>query len=98
MDLEKLKELAQKATPGPWFVYGSGVAFGVYMVANVWEQDARYIAAANPRTVLELIAEVERLRAEAEAWKVALEMVLDAQFMSESARDTTRRARPQKRR
>lgn len=83
MDLAKLKELAQKATPGPW---GCGDGYYIFtppdasvgdeqgaFVANCcndyygveWScNNSRYIAAAHPQTVLELIAEVERLREE----------------------------------
>jgi hypothetical protein len=76
IDTDKLKALALAATPGPWFAqtvagyrgnlfdvrakYQRGVAGGIGD-----PNDAAYIAATNPATVLELIAEVERLRADA---------------------------------
>lgn len=82
-DLTKLKELAERATPGPWscnrhgavvggpildFTNGSAQQQIAMAVGQAWMQDeelrnnAEWIAAANPAAVLELIAEVERMR------------------------------------
>ena len=88
MDLEKLKELAQAATPGPWEKCGGTTPkyTGICTAEDVpiidefadsidvdgapgYEQqaaNARYIAAAHPQAMLELIAENERLRDENE--------------------------------
>lgn len=82
--LTKLKELAERATPGPWTLYvpenyqgpeelpGYGVecAEGRAIIWGALEpetgcqfdRDAEFIAAANPKAILGLIAEVERLR------------------------------------
>jgi hypothetical protein len=79
MDIEKLKALALAATPGKWewdgrredadgYVY---IPECSYLVGNIclagdyenYAADCDYIAASNPAAVLELIAEVERLRA-----------------------------------
>jgi hypothetical protein len=75
--LARLKRAAMKATPGPWqhadpwnrkngnkhiltvnkdFVSCHGFA------ATRRDEDGDYIALANPQTILNLIAEVERLR------------------------------------
>lgn len=68
--LNKLKELAQKATPGPWEQDACG---GVYSEAREdipldiiddclqSPDDAAYIAAANPQTMLAMIAKIEEL-------------------------------------
>lgn len=67
---ERLKELAGKATPGPWGRDGAIVLGNGRGLADVWGEDtslveddhnAAYIAAANPSAVLALIEEVERL-------------------------------------
>lgn len=63
-DIEKLKALAEKAGPGSWYEAGelryhcsrSGDTHGLH------HDEDRFIAAASPAAVLELIAEVERLR------------------------------------
>lgn len=79
-ELHTLKALAEAATPGPWEAgndIGEGEVYGVdgYAVvgaaAQAWtrrevDANARFIAAANPQTVLALVAEVERLREEAQ--------------------------------
>jgi len=75
-DRKRLRELAERATPGPWeyvptgpdrsadFVraeLGSTVAdFGGYPPSPA---DAAFIAAANPTAVLELLDDMEILRA-----------------------------------
>lgn len=79
-DTNKLKELAERATPGPWVSTESAESDHERWVMTAdqqWsicathsgaegadcEQDnAEFIAAANPAAVLALIAEVERLR------------------------------------
>ncbi|WP_313486868.1 ead/Ea22-like family protein [Pseudescherichia sp.] len=72
-----LKQAAEKATPGPWYVHNKPCEDGNYGIdtsdkeflaeAVVWwgfarqgiwrEEDAKHIAAANPATILELLAE-----------------------------------------
>ncbi|HIE6103835.1 TPA: ead/Ea22-like family protein [Pseudomonas aeruginosa] len=100
MDTNKLKELAERATPGPWTLYvpenyqgpeelpGYGVecAEGHAIVWGALEpetgcqfdRDAEFIAAANPAAVLELIAEVERIKAENEALLLGMRAILNA--------------------
>lgn len=76
IDIEELKRLAEAATPGPWNTSPGGCGIigpdkqwlgGM----NDWvceyskemtqsENNAAFIAAANPAAVLELIAEIER--------------------------------------
>lgn len=81
MDTDNLKALALAATPGPWKRQGNSAVLRTS--SGEWVADTRthkqditqdvanadYIAEANPATVLELIAEVERLRADAERYR-----------------------------
>ncbi len=70
VDIEKLEALAKAATPGPWECREAEGAAAIchergWVADDFSEQtiiDTRYIAAANPAAVMELIAEVERLR------------------------------------
>lgn len=61
IDKAKLKALAEAATPGPWKSCGTWVSGGIkanqFSVADCPRGDEQFIAAANPATVLELIAE-----------------------------------------
>lgn len=70
-DLQKLKEVALTATPGPW-EYREAEGMGAICHAGGWimddlsEQtlrDTEYCATANPSAILALIAEVEQARA-----------------------------------
>lgn len=82
MDLRKLKELSLAATPGPWHAQdqhadngefshiGVEASDGMEIIGeDIWpgSVDTRFIAAANPATILELIALVERQEAELRA-------------------------------
>lgn len=90
LNLEQLKALALAATPGPWQWDGRKVDDDgyvhipecSYIVGGIslafqhedYQRDCDFIAAANPATVLALIAEIERLRddrhtAVKEAWR-----------------------------
>ena len=73
----ELEALAKAATPGPWdadrkvvftpwtgWCDANGLPYDDReLVARAAEPDARYIAAANPHTVLDLIAHVRELEA-----------------------------------
>jgi hypothetical protein len=68
-DIKALKALAEAATPGPWVktidgVMPEGAKFGIFgnPSAENGAANREYIAAANPAAVLELIAEIERLK------------------------------------
>lgn len=92
IDIDKLERLAKAATPGPWRVevrtlkgfgfclVASGAPYHSGQVAHYClSSDAVFVASANPATVLELIGEVRRLRAElaaAQAREVALRVAL----------------------
>ena len=65
IDLDALEELAKAATPGPWranrsTAYGYAVVEtpDVEVAAELDAGDAAFIAAADPSTVLALIARV----------------------------------------
>lgn len=81
-DLTALRELAEKATPGPWEAESTRFGYdahetpyvtpktGMYNVAQFYNQgqaadDAAYVAAANPATVLALLDRLERAEAKA---------------------------------
>ena len=74
IDTTKLRELAQKATPGSWYSKWPeerctwvDIGDSRYPVAYTGDcfddaPNAEYIAAANPATVLALLDEIDRLR------------------------------------
>jgi septal ring factor EnvC (AmiA/AmiB activator) len=78
-DYSKLQELAEAATAGPWVSSGNWVStLRGNSIADCSRGDEEFIAAANPSTVLALLAEVERLRtAEGDAmtYKAGMENV-----------------------
>lgn len=79
LNKQALREAAEKATPGPWYVHDKPCEDGNYGIdtsdkeflaeAVVWwgfarqsiwrEEDAKFIAAANPATMLALLDELE---------------------------------------
>lgn len=80
MNITELKELAEKATPGPWvagddedsdyFLVGPCGDDGIVYQSVVKlhsETNADYIAAANPAAILELIAKLEDAQGEIRA-------------------------------
>lgn len=70
--INRLKELAEKATPGPWWFGGLFSFYADDTALGTVQQfcDGRYITAANPQAILELIAELERLEKENERWRI----------------------------
>jgi hypothetical protein len=73
MDTNKLKELAELATPGPWtidaaqsVIADSDQLNSGWVICECFGSDEKanrdFIKAANPQAILGLIAEVERLR------------------------------------
>ena len=91
MDTDKLKALAMAATKGPWMrLFGERTVYdrmedgcrgNAIVRADVAysSQDADnldFIAAANPATVLELIAERDELRAEVERLSEGMEIAV----------------------
>lgn len=91
VDTKKLRELAEAATPGPWIVSDKDVFSAITVGSSktdvctfdIYEhrpdecaEDAAFVAAANPQTVIALLDEIERLRI------VARENVTDEQYDS----------------
>lgn len=71
-ELDDLEAKAKAATQGPWHRSGDSVIQTAHVTRDVWfipkaESDVDYIAAANPATVLALIAEVRQLQ-DKNAW------------------------------
>lgn len=69
LDLDRLREVAKKATPGPWTLIGGGeylTPIGLMVAPDdggVWPEDATHIAAFDPPTVLALLDRVAELEA-----------------------------------
>ncbi|MBX3533368.1 MAG: ead/Ea22-like family protein [Xanthobacteraceae bacterium] len=87
----ELRELAEAATPGPWAATldenysvvtgpdGAAIALPDYETGICLEEaDAAFIAAANPKTVLALLAERDRLREALEEATRHIERALEA--------------------
>ena len=69
-ELLELEQKAKAATPGPWDCGGVEVFLGEWnpLIAMCNSEDnAAYIAAANPAAILELIAELRQARASLKA-------------------------------
>ncbi len=72
IDLEKLKELANKAPKGPWHIGHINQNFddlmdvesydGINIGEDIVQQTANYLCAANPQTILKLIELIEVYR------------------------------------
>jgi hypothetical protein len=81
IDLDDLERLAKAATPGPW---DAGTCEGevwsdkLLVVWDALPNDAAYIAAANPPTILALIARLRAAEAVAEG-VAAYDTEMDAQ-------------------
>jgi len=80
INLDELERLAKAASEGPWTDGGDGDLVGSlgqplikgeygYEGYFAWDEDAAYCAAANPTAILELVAEVRRLREDAERYR-----------------------------
>lgn len=90
IDIKAIKQAAEAATQGNWWVTAQGkhvVAANEgrvcvapeHMARWNWDANATHIAKANPATVLALCDEIERLRADAAAYR-ALKAELDKQM------------------
>lgn len=76
IDTDKLRELAEQATPGPWYVERGGELnepfwligdvlrdrYGTNSISSSDEATIAFIAAANPAVVLSLLAELDQAR------------------------------------
>lgn len=91
VNIEELKRLAEAATPGPWMhIFGDSVVYdrmsdgcrGNSIVAKPFgsttnNANLSYIAAANPATILALIADFERITKQHGELQSALERMVD---------------------
>lgn len=86
--LDRLRGLAQNCQPPIWEVNeDSDVVSVAHTVAEVaYDEDAQFIAAADPATVLALVEEIERLRA-LQCWVIMRkdnrDQVFDGPFFTE---------------
>ncbi|HBO3174871.1 TPA: ead/Ea22-like family protein [Pseudomonas aeruginosa] len=88
-DHAELRRLAKAATPGPWEYQAplkilaadrTSIVLIALSHANYREDEAnsRLIAAANPKTILALLDEIDRLKAENDALREALSQISNA--------------------
>ncbi|MGU1462882.1 ead/Ea22-like family protein [Pseudomonas aeruginosa] len=88
-DHAELRRLAKAATPGPWEYQAplkilaadrTSIVLIALSHANYREDEAnsRLIAAANPKTILALLDEIDRLKAENEALLMGMRAILNA--------------------
>ncbi|HCF9473269.1 TPA: ead/Ea22-like family protein [Pseudomonas aeruginosa] len=69
-DHAELRRLAEQASSGNWYGEDSQVLIGKHAVAYCNHKvDAQFIGKANPKTVLALLDEIDRLKAENYAYK-----------------------------
>lgn len=83
-DYSELKMLAEAATPGRWTAYDThgkrfieAIGTEDHVVCATpkkqWLKDSKYIAAADPVTVLEMIAEIESLKKDADRYRFGVD-------------------------
>ncbi|MFK1121673.1 ead/Ea22-like family protein [Pseudomonas aeruginosa] len=88
-DHAELRRMAGAATPGPWEYQAplkvlaadrTWIVLIALSHANYREDEAnsRFIATANPKTVLALLDEIDRLKAENEALLLGMRAILNA--------------------
>lgn len=99
VDIQKLKALAEAAPAGPWYppdeYSHKGMVFDCDLGSLLsyesidTERDAcvTYVAAANPAAVLELIAEIERLKWKLDEESDRVEIATDLQRKAMNGRD-----------
>lgn len=75
-DHAELRRLAKQASSGNWYGEDSQVLIGKHAVAYCNHKvDAQFIGKATPQTVLDLLDEIDRLKAENDALRGALQAV-----------------------
>ena len=83
--MQELRRIAEAATPGPWAFPHQKDPYGCYLLP-LSENNASYIAAFDPTTVLALLDEIERLQQKvqrANALAVTVEQTLKAWSMGD---------------
>lgn len=112
VDLDALEALAKAATPGPWAHYetmqadnhvtavtaGGGILTGTHVCGPTYEKkNAEFIAAADPSTVLALIAELRQERERADkneaGWGEAFRLAVAHQDALSRAEETIEKAK-----
>ncbi|MFA5898096.1 MAG: ead/Ea22-like family protein [Hyphomicrobium sp.] len=80
IDEQKMRELAEAATPGPWeveqkpngYVQAVGPLRADEYCGSSWvecfEADADYVSAVDPQTILALLDELQNLRNDRDSW------------------------------
>ncbi|HCA7769782.1 TPA: ead/Ea22-like family protein [Pseudomonas aeruginosa] len=77
-DHAELRRLAEQASSGNWYGEDSQVLIGKHAVAYCNHKvDAQFIGKATPKTVLALLDEIDRLKAENDAFRSALKPFAD---------------------
>ncbi|MFW0750132.1 ead/Ea22-like family protein [Pseudomonas aeruginosa] len=89
-DHSELRRLAKAATPGPWgrdgfYIHTTRKEGGTTYV-ETWntlagiarKENAEFVAAANPKTILALLDEIDQLKAENEALLLGMRAILNA--------------------
>ncbi|HCF2363368.1 TPA: ead/Ea22-like family protein [Pseudomonas aeruginosa] len=78
-DHAELRRLAEQASSGNWYGEDSQVLIGKHAVAYCNHKvDAQFIGKATPKTVLALLDEIDRLKAENEALLLGMRAILNA--------------------
>ncbi|MCV3870638.1 ead/Ea22-like family protein [Pseudomonas aeruginosa] len=78
-DHAELRRLAGLASGGNWYGEDSQVLVGKHAIAYCNHKvDAQFIGEANPKTVLALLDEIDRLKAENEALLLGMRAILNA--------------------
>jgi hypothetical protein len=76
-DTKKLREAAERATPGPWLTDGNKISDSedkFYLASEMEPKDAAFIALANPQAVLSLLDEIEQLKGTIECDRGAMRL------------------------
>ncbi len=78
-DHAEIRRLAEQASSGNWYGEDSQVLVGKHAVAYCNHKvDAQFIGKTNPKTVLALLDEIDRLKAENEALLLGMRAILNA--------------------
>ncbi len=108
MNIDELEQLAKLATPGPWQsgsdwiettgddAFDGDLLIRVAMNSRACSGDLQYIAAANPETILAMIAELRELAHQTDCTTLAgiLDVArLEAALQGSAAKQTARAVR-----
>lgn len=86
MNLEELERLAKEADNGPWlYDEDENMVFDINSVVLVFdarERNTKYIAAANPKVILEMIEEIKKKDKEIDRLREVLGNYMRAMYSS----------------